>query len=70
MLSPKDTWKRLKVKVDDYRKFGVANIWIFDPEEREVFRYDAKGFTKITDEELTIPRTVVRIPASDIFAGL
>jgi Uma2 family endonuclease len=70
VLSPEDTWKRLKIKVEDYRKFGVENIWIFDPEEREVFRYDAKGFQKIDDPELTISGTVVRVPVAEIFAGL
>lgn len=70
VLSPEDTWKRLKVKVEDYRKFGVQNIWIFDPEEREVYRYDAKGFQKIEDSELTIAGTAVRISVAEIFAGL
>jgi Uma2 family endonuclease len=70
VLSPEDTWKRLKIKVEDYRKFGVENIWIFDPEEREVFRYDANGFQKIADTELTINGTTVRIPVVEIFAGL
>ena len=70
VLSPEDTWKRLKVKVEDYRKFGVKNIWIFDPEEREVFRYDAEGFQKISDAELTIAGTPVRVSVAEIFAGL
>jgi len=70
VLSPEDTWKRLKIKVEDYRKFGVANIWIFDPEEREVFRYDADGFQKIANPELTIAGTTVRIPVAEIFSGL
>ena len=70
VLSPEDTWKRLKVKVEDYRKFGVEHIWIFDPEEREVFRYDATGFHKMEDSELMIVGTPVRIPVAEIFAGL
>jgi Uma2 family endonuclease len=70
VLSPEDTWKRLRVKVEDYRRFGVENGWIFDPEEREVFRYDAKGIQKITDPELTIAETPVLIPVAEIFAGL
>ncbi len=70
VLSPEDTWKRLRVKVEDYRRFGVASIWIFDPEEREVYRYDARGFQKIEEPELTISGTPVRIPLAEIFAGL
>jgi len=48
----------------------VENIWIFDPEEREVLRYDAKGFQRIADPELTIAGIPVRIPVAEIFAGL
>ena len=48
----------------------MENIWIFDPEEREVLRYDAKGFQRIADPELTIAGTPVRIPVVEIFAGL
>ena len=70
VLPPEDTWKRLRVKVEDYRKFGVKNIWIFEPEEREVFRYDAKGFQKIEEADLTIAGTAVRIPVVEIFAGV
>lgn len=70
VLSPEDTWKRLRVKVEDYWKFGVAHIWIFDPEEREVYCYGAEGFQKIVDAELTIAGTPVRISVLEIFAGL
>jgi Uma2 family endonuclease len=51
-------------------QFGVENIWIFDPEEREVLRYDANGFQRIADPELTIAGIPVRIPVAEIFAGL
>jgi Uma2 family endonuclease len=34
VLSPEDRQSRVQEKIEDYRQFGVANIWIIDPVKR------------------------------------
>jgi Uma2 family endonuclease len=34
VLSPEDRHARVQQKIEDYRRFGVANIWIVDPAKR------------------------------------
>jgi hypothetical protein len=49
---------------------GVEHIWCFEPEAREVRRYTAEGFVKVTVPELSIPGTLVRINVAEVFSIL
>ncbi len=40
VLSPEDTFSRLKRKLEDYRTMGIPHIWIVDPEDGSFSRYD------------------------------
>jgi Uma2 family endonuclease len=35
ILSPEDTLRRMQERINDYREFGVANIWVLDPATQE-----------------------------------
>jgi Uma2 family endonuclease len=39
VLSPEDTVRRLRRKLDDYAKMGIPQIWVIDPEDSSCFRY-------------------------------
>jgi Uma2 family endonuclease len=66
--SPKDTLKRIRECVNEYVAFGIQNIWLIDPYEREAFRCTANGFDKAS--ELTIPNTPIFLPLAEIFKAL
>jgi Uma2 family endonuclease len=34
ILSPEDTFARVRERIEDYLAFGIANIWIVDPQDR------------------------------------
>lgn len=70
VLSPEDTWKRLKGMLDDYLAFGVKHIWIFDPDEREVYTYDSGGYHKVIAPELTVEGTQIRVSIAEVFSAL
>jgi Uma2 family endonuclease len=68
VLSPEDTWKRLRRVTDDYREMGVENIWAIDPGTRDAFLCDGTGFHKVT--ELAVVETPIRIDVADVFSVL
>ena len=70
VLSPEDTWKRLKGRLDDYLAFGVKHIWVFDPEDREVYTYDGEGYHKVTGPELAIESTQIKVSIAEVFSVL
>jgi len=39
VLSPEDTFKRLKHKLAEYASMGIAQIWVVDPENGSFERY-------------------------------
>jgi Uma2 family endonuclease len=68
VLSPQDTWKRLREKLTDYLEMGVPHIWAFDPETRIAHRFDAQGLHRVTEAELTVPGTEIRIDVAEAFS--
>jgi Uma2 family endonuclease len=68
ILSPEDTMRRLQEKVEDYRRFGVPNIWILDPGTRRGYNCRPSGWLEVTEFE--IPNTPIRLVLSEVFAGL
>jgi Uma2 family endonuclease len=42
VLSPEDTIKRLKHKLEDYAAMGIPQIWVVDPEDGSFSRYENK----------------------------
>jgi Uma2 family endonuclease len=70
VVSPEDTWARIRERLDDYLAVGVEHIWCFEPIAREVRRYTAEGFVRVTEPELTIAGTDVRINLAEVFSIL
>jgi Uma2 family endonuclease len=70
VLSPDDTWARMRSRLNDYLAMGVEHVWCFDPELREARRYTAGGFDRVTEPELTVPGTAVRVNIAEVFSIL
>ena len=70
VLSPEDTFKRLKAKVDDYLAMGVQHVWVFEPSSREAYVCDAAGFHKVSTAQISIPATAISLTVADVFAVL
>ncbi len=70
VLSPEDTWARMRERLDDYLRMGVEHVWCFEPEAREVRRYTAEGFVRVTDPELTVAGTAIRVSIAEVFSAL
>ena len=70
ILSPEDTVRAMQGKAEEYRSFGVENIWIIDPEPRIAYRYTSAGLEEVRTGELTVPETPIRVVLSEMFAEL
>ena len=70
ILSSDDSLRRIHERVKDYAAMGVETIWVVDPWSRVAYNASAKGFTKIEDNLLRVPGTLIEIPLTDVFAEL
>ena len=71
VLSPKDTLRKMRGRVEEYFTIGVPNIWIFDFQKRNatICRPDGNDLTQFAGL-LTVPETSIAIPLEQIFAPL
>jgi len=68
ILSPEDTMRGMQERIEDYRQFGVAHIWILDPGTRR--GYDCRPAGWLEAAEFEIPNTPIRLALSEIFARM
>ena len=70
ILSPEDRLTAMQSKAEEYRNFGVENVWIIDPARRVAYRYDGASLEEINTGELTVQETPIRVVLSELFAEL
>ena len=70
ILSPEDSVRTMQTKADEYRSFGVENIWIIDPEPRIAYRYTGSALEEVQGGQLTVAGTEIRVILSEMFAEL
>jgi Uma2 family endonuclease len=70
VISPDDTWRRLRTLFEDFWSMGVRNIWAFEPEERLAHWFDADGLHPVREAELRVSGTEIRLNVADVFRGL
>jgi Uma2 family endonuclease len=70
ILSPEDTLSAMRAKAEEYRQFGIENIWIIDPEPRIAWRYTGEALEQVMTGELVVPGTAIRIELTELFAEL
>jgi Uma2 family endonuclease len=65
VLSPDDRIGYLIPKLDEYQRWGVANIWLADPEDRKLLVYRADGLHEV--DQLELPALGIVLSKRDIF---
>jgi Uma2 family endonuclease len=70
ILSPEDRLNAMQAKAEEYRDFGIENIWIINPEHRIAYRYTGSSLDEIRTGELTVSGTPIRIDLIQLFAEL
>lgn len=68
VLSPEDRFQRVIVRVQEFQRMGVPNIWIIDPKSQEAWTLvDGGAALPMLEDAFTIPGTPVRLAIADIF---
>jgi Uma2 family endonuclease len=64
VLSPDDRLSAVLGKLEEYRVWGVAHVWVVDPESRKLYVYDS-GLRDVGS--LPVPQLGIEIVPSDVF---
>ena len=70
VLSKDDALRGIQDRVDDYRAFGVSNIWVLDPVKRRAYICTHGDFREPESQTLEIALSPIRIPLPDLFSEL
>ena len=70
ILSPEDRMGRVRKKIDEYLAFGVAYVWVVDPEERRADVYTSSLIYEAKDGVLRTENPAIEIPLAELFQAL
>ena len=70
VLSPRDTLKAMRKRVQDFLDMGVPTVWILDPATRAAYTVTAAGMTEHTTGTLRAEGTPIELPLAYVFATL
>jgi Uma2 family endonuclease len=65
ILSPEDTMSRVREKLKEYAAIGIPNIWLFDPQLREMFVF--QGNALLETDRLSTPSPVIELTREEVF---
>ena len=70
ILSKDDSRRSVQSRIDDYLKFGVPYVWLFDPFDRRVWTYTLEGSREVKDGVLRTENPAIEVLLAEVFAGL
>jgi len=68
VLSPEDRAAAMQEKIDDYLGFGVASVWVINPETHRAWMHTSEGSREAKDGTLRNPAGDLAVPLAAIFA--
>lgn len=68
VLSPEDRHARMQERIEDYRGFGIANIWVVDPTRR--IGWDCSDGNWTRKDRFEVAGTPIYLDLSDLFKEL
>ena len=64
ILSPEDSVIRLRQKLDDYARMGIAQIWVIDPADGATLKYEEKALRP--HDRFDLPQLGISFPMDEI----
>ena len=53
IMSPDDRLGKMKVRLEDYRRWGVPHVWLVDPRRKRLYEYTEAGLLQQVSLRLT-----------------
>jgi len=70
ILSTEDRMSRVRRKIDEYLNFGVAYVWVIDPEERRADVYTQSAIYEVKDGVLRTQNPAIEVPLAELLQAL
>lgn len=70
ILSLEDRMSRVRRKIDEYLSFGVAYVWLVDPEARRADVYMQSSIYEAKDLVLRTEDPNIEVPLTELFRAL
>ncbi|MGO9894631.1 MAG: Uma2 family endonuclease [Bryobacteraceae bacterium] len=70
ILSPEDRMSCVRKKIDEYLAFGVAYVWLIDPDTRRADVYTASSIYEVKDGVLRTESPAIEVPLAELFQAL
>lgn len=67
VLSPDDRAGYMQEKIDDYLAFGIASVWVVNPNTRCAYIHTTSGSRECSDRVLRSSDGSVEVPLSELF---
>ncbi len=68
--SPEDRLPRMLERIKDFHRMGVRDVWVFDPETRQVWISTADGILEWSGGILRVAGTMIELDPSVAFARM
>ncbi len=67
VLSPEDRFSRMLLRCKDYLSFGVAEVWVFDPQEKVATVLRGDTMTEYRSGTLSVQGTAIELSLDELF---
>ncbi len=67
VLSPEDRAADVQDKIDEYLQFGIASVWLIDPERQRAWIHTKEGADEASDRVLRNSAGDLEVPLSAVF---
>jgi len=68
VLSPEDRHSRIEARMNNFRSFGVPNLWVVDPETRS--GWDLSDGNWVRKERLEVANSPIYLSLPELFAQI
>jgi Uma2 family endonuclease len=68
VLSPEDRHGRMEERMEDFRRFGVAHLWVIDPKTQN--GWDVSAGDWIRTKDFRVEGTEIRLSLPELFASM
>jgi Uma2 family endonuclease len=70
ILSPDDRINRVILRLEDFLRMGVKNVWLLDPIERVGYTLTVEGLRLVDGDRISVPDSPIYLDLPEVFSAL